>query len=741
MKIRILSTLIVLFLGIQGFSQSMKQFKADEKYQNLEYAVAAELYKDVLEQEPDNKFAMLRLANCYRLTAQPEKAVVWYKKGLSNEAQPINRLFYAQTLKQIGNYDEARAQFENYKTWVPEDPRADAGIRSISEAENMENRPEIFQVAAFNSLNTSYNEFGPVVYQGNIFFTSDRDAQFKIDKTFGWTGNPFSDNFVSKKSDDGTYATPRLMSGRANAEYNDGLMSFSPNGKLMAFTRNQYNPGIIFSSTTKSQVDEVVKLKVMLATAKDDGLTWNAPFEASFNNPDFSFTHPSFSPDGMTLYFVSDRPGGYGGTDIWKAELTSDLVFKDIVNLGPDVNTNGDEMFPFVAADQTLYFSSDGHAGLGGLDVFRAKPDANGMYSSIFNLGAPFNSSRDDFGVYTADKQDFYFSSNRIGGKGGDDIYRAKKNGVILDFQAIDATTGLGVDGASVLIESDGKVYTPVKTNKYGKVSYPLEVNKKYRIIASKDKYQSRTEEISTEGVTPGSEFPQKMLLYPDYNAFVSGIVIEEQSQLPVANAHVTLLNKDNGESKTVTTDFTGLYKMEIFPNFTYEIKGDKEGYKPGIETINTKGLQPNETIKQNLILTEGAFVCDIEFKHIYFDFDKYDVREDASTDLEKMYQILKNSSKVRVEIGAHTDSRGSDRYNYRLSDNRAASVVKYLVKRGIDRSRLIPKGYGETELKNNCADGVECDEAQHQRNRRVEFKVINEKNEVICSSDPKEQI
>ena len=412
-----------------------------------------------------------------------------------------------------------------------------------------------------------------------------------------------------------------------------------------------------------------------------------------------------------------------------------------MVNLGPDINTSGDEMFPFMGPDNTLYFSSDEHPGIGGLDLFRAKMGANGMYTSVFNLGKPLNSSRDDFAAYTGNNQDFFFSSNREGGKGGDDIFRAKINGVILDFEVLDATTGMGIDGASVLLESEGKVYTPVTTNKYGRVSYPLEVGKEYKLIASKDNYKTRNETISTNGLTPGSDLKKKMLLYPNYNAFVSGIVIEDQSQLPVANANVTLVNKDNGETQNVTTDFTGLYKMEIFPNFTYELRGDKEGYKPGLATIDTKSLKPNQVIEQNLILTEGEFVCDIEFKHIYFDFDKYDVRTDASTDLEKMYQILRNSSKVRVEIGAHTDSRGSSAYNYRLSNNRAASVVKYLVKRGIDKSRLIPKGYGETELKNKCADGVDCDEDQHQRNRRVEFKVINKDNEVICSSEAKSEI
>lgn len=741
MRLKLLSTLLLAFLGLSVVAQSSKQFRADAKYQALEYAVAADLYKDILESEPDNQFVMLRLANCYRLTAQPEKAVVWYKKGLNNEAQPINRLFYAQTLKQLGRYDEAREQFDNYQKWVPDDPRAKAGIASISAAENMENRPELFQVASFSALNTTYNEFSPVVYQNKIVFTSDRDAQFKLDKKYGWTGNPFSDNFVSTKSDDGTYATPVLFEGKANAEYNDGLITFSPNGKLMAFTRNQYNPGLIFSSTTRSDIDEVVKLKIMLSKISEDGKSWGKPFEASFNNADFSFTHPTFSNDGKTLYFVSDRPGGYGGLDIWKANITEDILFEEMVNLGPDINTSGDEMFPFMGPDNTLYFSSDEHPGIGGLDLFRAKMGANGMYTSVFNLGKPLNSSRDDFAAYTGNNQDFFFSSNREGGKGGDDIFRAKINGVILDFEVLDATTGMGIDGASVLLESEGKVYTPVTTNKYGRVSYPLEVGKEYKLIASKDNYKTRNETISTNGLTPGSDLKKKMLLYPNYNAFVSGIVIEDQSQLPVANANVTLVNKDNGETQNVTTDFTGLYKMEIFPNFTYELRGDKEGYKPGLATIDTKSLKPNQVIEQNLILTEGEFVCDIEFKHIYFDFDKYDVRTDASTDLEKMYQILRNSSKVRVEIGAHTDSRGSSAYNYRLSNNRAASVVKYLVKRGIDKSRLIPKGYGETELKNKCADGVDCDEDQHQRNRRVEFKVINKDNEVICSSEAKSEI
>ncbi|TXC81717.1 OmpA family protein [Luteibaculum oceani] len=736
-SLRYLILLLISLSTVVSYAQSSKLVKADDKYSNLKYAEAAEVYKQVLEEETENHYAMLRLANCYRLMAQPEKAVVWFKKGINNEAQPINRLYYAQTLKQLGRYEEARTQFESYQQWKPDDKRAESGLNSIAQAENLRNRPIIFQVAAFNALNSEYNEFAPVVHQNSIVFTSDRSVPFKLDNTFGWTGNPYSDNFKSKISEDGTYGTPVLFSGKTNAEYNDGLACFSPNGKLMAFTRNQYQPGFIFSKSTESKVDNVVKLKVMLSELADDG-AYGKPFGASFNDPAYSYTHPAFGLDGRTLYVVSDMPGGYGGTDIWKAELTNDLLFGELVNLGPDINTPGDEMFPFVSAAGDFYFSSTGHPGMGGLDIFRAKMDTSGNFSNIFNLGAPINSTRDDFGVYTGNNQDYYFSSNRPGGKGGDDIYRGRQQGIIADFQVVDATTGVGIDAAQLIVEQEGQVFSPVNTNKYGSVSYPLAIDKEYKILVSKENYQTRKEIINTAGFKPGETLKKKILLYPNYDAFVEGIVIEEKSQLPVADAQVTLRNMDTGEEETVTTDFTGLFKIEWYPNFDYQLSADRQGYKPDVVNLNTDNIKPKSTTKQNLVLKDGDFICNVEFKHIYFDFDKYDIREDASTDLNKMYQILSNSKNVRVQIAAHTDSRGSDSYNYNLSDKRAASVVKWLVKKGIKKSRLIPKGYGETELKNRCGNYVDCTEEEHQKNRRVEFKLINEKDEVICESEAK---
>ncbi len=728
-----------LFLGAAGVAQSQKQLRADDKYNNLAYYDALKLYQDVIadEAEEDNKFVMLRMANCYRMLGNPEQAVKWYEKGLTREAQPIMYLYYAQALKQLGKYEEAKTQYTAYKQWAPDDPRAEAGLASLEEAERMKNRPFIFDVVGFNAINSEYNEFAPFQYNKEILFTSDRTVRFKIDREFGWTGNPFADNFATTFAEDGSVSTPELMRNIANAQYNDGLANYNPAKNMVVFTRNQYNPGIVFSSVNRSDADDVVKLKVMLARVEDG--KWQNAVEASFNNKDYSYTHPTFSEDGRYVYFVSDQPGGFGGTDLYKAKLTEDLLFTEVQNLGPDINTAGDEMFPFIDKKGVLYFASNGHPGIGGLDVFKATKDGFGNYQSVFNLGAPFNSIRDDFGVYTEQGKDFYLSSNRVGGKGGDDIYRAKLTGVVVKLEVLDATTGQPIEGAKISIAENGNMFSPVTTNRYGVVQYPLNVDKSYSVVTNKSNYDSKTATVSTMDAAAGEVLEQKILLNPDYNAYISGIVIEEASQLPVADAQVTLLNLDNGEKETVKTDFTGLYKIEWYPGFNYQITGDKEGYEPDIVNLSSTGIQPNSELKQNLELGQGAFVCNVEFDHIYFNFDKANIREDASVDLEKMYQILSNSTKVRVEIGAHTDSRGTDLYNDALSERRAQSVVDWLVDKGIDMSRLIAKGYGEQMIKNRCENGIDCSDIEHQENRRVEFKVINENNDVICESGSKQ--
>ena len=736
---RVLTLSCLLLTGLL-FAQDAKLNKADEKYMDLEFADAISLYEDVVAGDETNTYAMLKLANCYRQINQPEQAAAWYKKSIkASDGEPVNKLYYAETLRQLEEYRQAKNLYREYLSWYPEDKRAIAGIESCDRAEAWSKRPQLFTVAAINGLNSEYNDFSPMMKGEDLVFSSDRQSAFKRDWIYGWTGNPYLDNYISKKQDDGTYSNPQLMAGPSNTSYNDGNATFSANGRLMAFTRNNYEPWIVGGKFQESTVDEVVKLKIMLTTYNPETGDWNKPFEASFNNPEYSFTHPVFSPDGKYLYFVSDMPGGFGGTDIWMAELTSDLVFKQAVNLGPVINTPGQEMFPTFGNDGTLYFSSTGHVGIGGLDVYRSVIMPNGRFGKPFNLGYPVNSSRDDFGlVMKKDSETGYFSSNRKGGKGGDDIYLAKIQGVYLELEVINGATTQPVKNAEVTIYQDGQLVEKAQVDGMGKLDYPLEIERNYVLDITAGAYMAEKVEISTIAMVPGSTRNERVILYPDYGSLIEGIVVEKQSQLPVTDARVTLINTTSGETDYIVTDNSGLFTFDILPNHEYVVKAEHKSYESTEEQLSTRGMNSKETRKVKLELGGGKELCDVKFNHIYFDYDSDRLREDASTDAQKMVQILERSADLRVEIGAHTDCRGTDAYNLNLSDRRAKSVLRYITSKGIDKDRLTFKGYGESRLVNDCRDGEECTEAQHQKNRRVEFRVIDEDGNVLCESKAK---
>ena len=716
--------------------------RADKLMANYELSSAIDLYEDALEADQTNVYAMLQVAKCYRMQNNIPMAAQWYERSVfAADSEPINKYYYAEVLRQMGQYDKAKTFYNDYAKWYPEDTRAQLGINSCNEALGIQGRPALFSIENQKSLNSTANEFAAVMTEGDkVSFSSDRNAPLKVDFTYGYTGQGFLDTYNAQREKDGSYTSIKIADGKTNSLYHDANFVTSTNGKVAAFSRNQFKQNFIGGSVKKSEADDIVKLKIMLSDYNSESEKWNTFFEASFNDPEYSFTHPAFSLDGKTLYFVSDMPGGYGGTDIWMATLKEDYTFETPVNAGAGVNTVGNEMYPFVANDNALYFSSNGHPGLGGLDIFRTEQGSNGLYGSAYNLGSPLNSSRDDFSFNYDNKNPMgYFASNRIGTAGGDDIYSAKMIGIFTTIEVVDASTQKVLPNAEVCIWSNGNEIARGVTNDNGTLFLPLSVNQKYSVSVCDGTFTSKDSDINTYGKPVGSSLKETVYMYPVGNSFISGLVIEKNSNLPLSNSTVTLINGNTGETKTVEADQYGFYRFEIFPGVQeYSLEAAKEGYMGQEVKFDTKEIAVNAEMKQNLILSGGEVICNVAFNNIYFDLNKADIREESTEELNKMLQILTLSDKVKVEIAAHTDSRGSDAYNLSLSEKRAKSVLNWLKEKGIAMDRLKFKGYGETELKNACGNGIECSEEEHQKNRRVEFKVLNEKGEVLCKSKTK---
>lgn len=741
MKKMILAAGLLLSSLVFAQNNSLTE-RADKLMANLELTQAIDLYEDALEADQTNVYAMLQVAKCYRMQNNIPMAAKWYERSaFASDSEPINKYYYAEVLRQMGQYDKAKTFYNEYAKWYPEDNRAKLGITSCNESLAIQGRPALFSIENQKSLNSTANEFAAVMMEGDkVTFSSDRNTPLKVDYTYGYTGQGFLDTYSAQREKDGSYKSIKIADGKTNSLYHDANFVTSSNGKVAAFSRNQFKQNFIGGSVKKSEADDIVKLKIMLADFNGETGKWNSFFEASFNDPEYSFTHPAFSLDGKTLYFVSDMPGGYGGTDIWMATLKEDFTFETPVNAGAGVNTVGNEMYPFVANDNALYFSSNGHAGLGGLDIFRTEKGSNGLYAGAYNLGSPLNSSRDDFSFNYDNKNPMgYFASNRIGSTGGDDIYSAKMIGIFTTIEVVDASTQKILPNTEVCIWSNGNEIARGVTNDNGTLFMPLSVNQKYTVSVCDGTYTAKDSEINTYGKPVGSSLKETVYMYPVGNSFISGLVIESNSNLPVGNSTVTLINGNTGETQTVETDQYGFYRFEIFPGVQeYSIEASKDGYMGQEVKFDTKELAVNAEMKQNLILSGGEVICNVAFNNIYFDLNKADIREESTDELNKMLQILTLSDKVKVEIAAHTDSRGSDVYNLSLSEKRAKSVLNWLKEKGIAMDRLKFKGYGETELINACGNGVECSEEEHQKNRRVEFKVLNEKGEVLCKSKSK---
>ena len=717
-------TVIWLLLPTLLFAQSPKVQKADEQYATLAFAKAIDLYQAVLKKEEDNAHAAIRLADCYRMVNDFENAERWYRKVVTyKESQPVHLLYFGEALMQNEKYDEARTQFERYTDLRPDDSRGWNGIVACNSIAQFRATKDDYQIQNL-PINTSLADFGPVFYGEGIVFASERGKG----ATFDWTGRPFLNMWFAKVDPSGSWTNPEGLTGSAQTLYHDGPATFTADEQTMFFTRNN----VTDNNKTEKSEKNMVELKIMKATRGDRSIKWGQPEDIGISSKDFSTAHPALAPDGKTLFFTSDRPGGRGGTDIWMSHLEGS-TWSEPVNLGAVINTEGNEMFPYMSKDSTLYFASNGHPGLGGLDIFSAKFNpVTGTFGNVRNMGAPINSSRDDFAMAMKDNAlEGYFTSNRPGGKGDDDIYSFRAVGAQLEVYVYDCNTSEPVTNATVKVRMDESVVVTAETDEEGKMYAMVQRNRSFTCSAHKTPYDPQTTTFNTVGTKPGEVVHVEMCL--GGKCVVQGIVREKNSMEPLEVAEVTLTNNRTGDQMTVATGGDGRYRFDVEPG-DYTITARKVGYAYDEQELKV-GALPGEpcAVTMNLSLD---FLDVLVMENIYYDFDKANIREDASTDLQKLLRILQDNPKMRVELASHTDSRGSHPYNVGLSQRRAQSVVNWLVARGIAQSRLVAKGYGETQLRNHCSDGAQCTEYEHQRNRRSEIAVIDERGKRMAGRE-----
>lgn len=630
---------------------SQKQSQGDKLFANFSYPEAIESYESELQVSNRREgYISQRIAESYRLMGDYTNALAWYQKVVTFKGvDPIDYFYYARMLESNGQIDSAQVWFEKYVELIPQDSRAKEHRNYSPEkiVELLKDKGN-YRVSPVN-INTKFDEFSPSFIGKKIAFVSNRVKETEVIKRkHVWNDKPFFDIYIADREEDNDLIDPNAFQD-FNGSYHEGPSSFTRDGKRIYFTRQASRGNSLLKGSNKT-------VGLMIFTARKVTLNsgeekWTDPEALDFNSTEYSCMHPTVTGDGQKLFFASDQSGGYGGMDLYMCDKTI-LGWSKPINLGPKVNTSGDEVFPFVSAKGDVYFASNGHLGVGGLDIFKTKKIKNGGFGNPTNLGSPLNSEMDDFGyILDVNETDGYFTSNRQGGAGRDDIYRVKVIKPVKDTEeeqiiedptspqlevfVYDKLTGKGLDGAVVnIFTSKGELVNAIQTNDTGFYK------------TDRSRYTGELRFITS---------------YTDYSSNRKVVIVEN---LPEEKARINLpLSKDLGK----------------------------------VLNINP----------------------------IYFDYNKANIRPDAALELDKIVRIMKENPTMVIEVASHTDCRGETPYNYDLSNRRAKSSREYIISRGIEGSRVYGQGYGETQLTNQCEDGVFCSEPAHQLNRRTEFRIV----------------
>jgi peptidoglycan-associated lipoprotein len=639
----------LLICAAGAIAQGKQAEEADDAFNKGFFYNAIELYKKAYTTEKkasDKALLIFKVAQAYRALGDAENAEVWYEKA--NKAQypdPITYYYIGEALKEQGKYAEAIAAYNKYKEKNPGDMRADASLASCQQAQAWKDAPSRYKVDPEVLLNSQQYDFSAAFSDksnSDVVFASSRSAATGTE-TDGIVGESFTDLFSSSRDKLGKWSEPVRLPPVINTPAHEGSATFNSKRNIMYFTRcphekkKAFGCDIWMSKTVGANYSEPVMLPLKPQQAKGDSAT-------------VTIGHPTLSKEDDMLIFSSNMAGGQGGKDLWKVKLDNNgMPTGPVSNLGNEINTPKDEMFPFLRNNGDLYFSSNGISGMGSMDIYRAEKTGEGTWSHVENMKYPINSAGDDFSiVFDGDEERGFFTSNRPGGKGEDDIWR---------------------------------------------------------------------------------------FYVPDMVFALQGVVKDKVTGEPLPDAKVEVVGTDGSNFSTLA-DANGGFSFEedgkdryIKENTSYTVRASKNQYLVVNDQITTVGLTESTTFVKEYLLQPVAPDKAIALPEVLFDLGSAALRPEGKDSLQTLYQTLVDNPTIVIELAAHTDSRGSDKSNMTLSQNRAQSCVNYLISRGIDPARMVAKGYGESRLRITDAEIAkmatnEEKEAAHQKNRRVEFTV-----------------
>jgi outer membrane protein OmpA-like peptidoglycan-associated protein len=643
MKRDIKNTLLIVLIFVSGvtFGQKKHLDKGDEFFKKRMYIEAIEEYRIALEEKVVfSKYKMTkRIAQTYKMLFDYESATKWYGKlaNFTDELEPQYTFDYALLLCNVEKYEEAKATFKLYFDAIGK-PEGSKKYEEICDWA-IQNKDKVNLVNLLKTnLETGGRSLGLDFYKDGVVYSKPESNDFS-------TKTVYYDLAYSKRADTAVFDSSMVLSGDLNNSFYEGTPSFSADQSKVFYTGNA-------TEVTKYRDKKVKRKGIQLSKeglnilhiyeSKKDGNSWVKGKSISINSTDYDCVFPFITKDGKRLFFASNMPGGFGGFDLYYADAKGDSSWNTPINLGQSINSELDEMYPYIDSD-TLYFSSKGNKGFGGADIFKSAI-VNNSFSDPKNLGKPYNSSKDDFSFIINNKERFgYLSSNREGAHGYDNIYEFNIpelpdtiRGVALNKITENAIEGLLVKLYEVNDSGSQEIVNEFSTNDDGKVQLILQKHVEYLVT----------------------------FFHPGFDAQTFKIPAEERADI-VAKFGLLL----------------------FFP------------------------IPKKDEI--------------IKIDNIYFDYNKATIKESSFPALDVIAEYLTKNSDIRVELSAHTDSRGSGSYNLKLSDKRAKSVVSHLINSGIEKNRLLGNGYGEKRLVNKCGNNVKCSDEEHQENRRVEMKVL----------------
>lgn len=741
----------IICLGISSFGQELgaKEKKANAAFENFSYNRAIEKYEDLEDSNLDLK---RNEALSYWKIHKTVQAEALYAEIVKQEGHTKEDVYnYASVLRENKKYEASDEWMVKYAEINTSDSRGLMYVKEKGVYKTLLKDKGVFTINNLD-INSEQQDFGPSYFLDLVVFASSREGTKPIRRKWNWTTLPFLDVYVADKENDNNLINASILKGDINKKFHEGPVAFNAAGDKMIFTRNNYDG---MSS------EGVIRLQLFSAELLDG--EWSDPVGLPFNNNEYSVGHASISHDNKWLYFASNMPGGFGGVDIYRAAINEDGTYGEAINLGKQINTEGDEMFPFIhSSNGLLFYASNGKVGLGGLDVFLAQIKDNLSIGKTMNLGAPINSSSDDFSfILDAEQKSGYFASNREDGKGSDDIYSYTLSkpfsfGKLIKGTAIDKNGNVLAETEVTLFDLlTGEEETYI-TNEDGTYSFMVEADKTFNLRGTKAKYFDGLNLADTH--VEEDVIIADLELEKDPGLSLYALITAKKTGAPLSGVKIKLIDNMTGKVETYTTKESGdflkpLVDKKLNERGSFNLELEKEGYLSKTVTYNTAfdregKFEVHSILDLTLEKLElgGDLSKIIDINPIYFDLNKSFIRPDAALELDKIVKVMNENPNMEIELGSHTDSRGSVSSNESLSDRRAKASAQYVKERITNPERIYGKGYGESKPNTIDLSGEGGDEnfiltedyinsfkskdrkkfdELHQMNRRTEFIII----------------